>query len=318
MLPFILPVAALLAWGCRSPVDRVYALLLEHEPSERDWAAAVPYRTTARGGRVTLPADQGVDADSVHKATASCHHGTPPPEVWVEIRAFYTPSRLYVQVRWPDPTLDSGPGWRWSGAGWRAEAGGQDGAGILWGGEIEGFRCARACHLEDWRVEGPRSFGDYTMAVPEGWPALDLWEWKAGWGGDRGAADDLSLTRQGRRPDAQGVRFVRNATEEGEPLESPPPEPGVAAPAFLDRGGGRGRTEVTARGVWRDGVWTVTFQRALRPFDPEDIAFLPGRRYWFGLALLDGVAEDHNAVAEPVPLYLVEPGEVNSEREGGP
>ncbi|GAB6063104.1 ethylbenzene dehydrogenase-related protein [Deferrisoma palaeochoriense] len=298
--------AAALAAGCGTPGDRVLALPLDHPPTEGDWAGAVALRVRAVGGRTTRAAGAAVDADTVHKATASCHHGTKTPPVDLEVRAFYTQRDVFVRLVWSDPTPHRGPGWRWDGRGWRREGPGQDGAALLWGAAAEGFTCVRACHLEDFRMAGPRAFADYRMATPAAWGRLDLWEWKAGWGRPGGEADDLSLGPGGREPDAPGDRFVENRVPEGDgPAEAPDPEPGARAPAFLDRADAPGRMEVKAEGRWRRGRWTVTFRRALRGIDPEDVRLVPGGVYPVGIALLDGVNEDHNAVPDPVFLWLV-------------
>ena len=298
---------ALLAAGCRSPTDRVYALPLDGPPTEGDWAGAVAFRAEATGGRTTRADEAAVDADTVHRATASCHHGTRAPPVDVEVRAFYTGDRLYLRLSWTDPTLHTGPGWRWDGRTWTPGAHGQDGAAVLWGPGDPAFRCARACHLVDFRMAGAGALPDYRMATPAPWGALDLWVWKAGWGRVTGVAEDMELGPEGRRPDRPGERFVLNRASGGgdAPLVAPDPEPGAEAPAFLDRGAGPGRTEVSARGRWDRGRWVVTFSRALRGRDPGDVVLEPGGLYRLGLALLDGVSEDHNAVAEPVTLWLV-------------
>ncbi len=309
---------ALLAAGCRPPADRVYALPLDRPPTETDWAGAAALRVQATGGRTTRADETAVDADTVHRATASCHHGTRAPPVDVEIRAFHTGERLYLRVTWTDPTLHTGPGWRWDGRAWVPGAPGQDGAAVLWGPGDPEFRCARACHLVDFRMAGPGTLADYRMAAPPSWGVLDLWVWKAGWGRVAGTADDMGLGPEGREPDRPGKRFVPNRVDDGgqAPLRAPDPEPGAEAPAFLDRGAEPGRTEVSGEGRWDRGRWVVTFSRALRGRDPGDVALEPGGLYRVGLAFLDGVSEDHNAVAAPVMLWLVPRERVSAIRKG--
>ncbi len=266
----------------------------------------MPLRVQAAGGRTTRANEASVDADTVHKATASCHHGTQAPPVDLEVRAFYTPERVYLRLTWSDPTLHRGPGWIWDGSSWRRGPSGQDGVAILWGAGAEGFTCARACHLADFRMAGVRAFADYRMSTPEAWGRLDLWEWKAGWGGLAGVADDLSLGPEGRGPDVPGERFMENRAPDADgPLLAPDPEPGAEAPAFVDRASPSGRTEVEAEGRWVAGRWIVTFSRDLRGTDPGDVVLEPGAVYPVGIALLDGVSEDHTAVAEPVRIWLV-------------
>ncbi len=316
---------ALACAGCGGGPDRLYALPLDHEPTAADWDQAVAFRTEAGGGRTTRPGGADVDGDAVHKATASCHHGAKTPPVRTELRAFYTVDRVYLQLRWADPTRHAGPVWQWEGAGWRTTGRAQDGLGLLWLAGGPEASCASACHLEDWRLAGRQGFSDYAMAASEA-GVLDLWVWKAGWGGPAGAADDGRLTPRGREPDAPGERFVENASRarsggsgvfgpEDAPLEAPPPDPAAWAPGFVERPAPAGRTEVVGRGRWRDGWWEVVLSRPLRGQDPEDVRFDPGREVLVGVALLDGVARDHNAVSAPVRLELVPAGDLAG-REG--
>ncbi len=318
---------ALACAGCGVGPDRLYALPLDHEPKAADWDEAVAFRTEAGGGRTTRPGGGDVDGDAVHKATASCHHGAKTPPVRTELRAFYTSDRVYLQLRWADPTRHDGPVWRWDGSGWRASGRGRDGLGLLWGDGRERFSCASACHLDDWRLAGRQGVSDYTMATAAGDGSLDLWVWKAGWGGPAGAADDRRLTPQGWEPDSPGERFVPNSSRarsngvgvfgpEDAPLETPTAQPEARAPGFVERPAPDGRTEVVGRGRWRDGWWEVVLSRPLRGRDPEDVRFEPGGEVTVGVALLDGVARDHNAVPVAVRMELVPAGDLVRDKTG--
>lgn len=329
----------LLAGGCGMELDKLYALPLDHEPTEADWARAVPIRFTAVGGATSLPGESDVDADSVHKATASCHHGGKTPPIKVEARAFYTPERLYLRFRWGDPTADLGPLWRWSGGRWRASSERQDGLGVLWGDGDPAFNCVRTCHLRDWRMAGKRAFADYAMETREG-SSLDFWVWRAGRGTPAGAAEDAFLSPAGRIGDGQPAVASSGTLRSGgpgsfdrpnsllwregregmfgetdAPLEAPVPEPGAVAVGQVLADSSPGRNEVAGSGVHDSGGWTVTLSRAFTGSDAGDGTFRPGLDYVFGLAVRDGVALDHNAVAVPVRLRLVTLEEMR--RNGG-
>jgi hypothetical protein len=303
--------------GCQADLDRLYVLPLDDPPTEADWEASVGLELLARGGRTSQRSEADVDSDAVHASTASCHHGAEALPVRIKVRAFHTRDRLYLRFEWADPTADRGPSWAWDGTGWRAGDRREDGLGILWGRDAERFSCARACHLEDWRVAGPRAFADYAMASPAGATPLDFWVWRAGRGRIGGMADDGRLGPQGREGDGPGDLFIPNsvrartgadgAFSPGDtPWEAPEPEPGAQAPAYLALPGPAGRIEVSGHGERGRGTWRVTISRALLGTDPEDVRFTPGREYVFGLATLDGVEIDHNAVAGPIRMVLVE------------
>jgi hypothetical protein len=316
----LLLLLALGTWigGCGLEADRLYALPLDRPPTAADWAGAVPLRLEARGGRTSRPGESDVDSDAVHTATASCHHGTGVPTVSVDARAFYTADRLYLRVEWVDPTEDAGPVWAWERGAWRASQGGvgEDGLGVLWGDGAEDFSCVRACHLQDWRMAEPRAFAEYAMVAPEGSAPLDLWVWRAGRGRVGGVAEDAHLGPKGREGDSPGDFDAPNSTnarsggrpyQAGDtPIQAPVPEPGATAPGRVLLPSAPGRTEVASWSHRAEGRWAVVLSRTLRGRDAGDVEFIPGREYRFGLSTLDGVVKDHNAVAGPVRLVLVD------------
>lgn len=310
--------ALLCLLGCGVPQDGVYSLPLAQEPTEADWAAAVPLRVQAVGGRTSRGGLGEVDEDAVHKATASCHHGTQASPVPVEIRAYHTGERLFLRFVWADPTPDLGPSWEWDGAGWRAGGPAQDGLGVLWGESPGAFSCARACHLEDWRMAGPRAIADYRMAAPAGEPPLDFWIWRPGRGTPEGLAEDGRLGPGGWEGDGPGELFGPNSVRAisgkpdafgpgDRPWEAPPPEPGARAPGHRLVISAPGRLEVQAAAHRRRGTWVLTLSRGFTGSDPGDVRFAPGTEAVFGLAVLDGVDKDHVAVPVPIRLVLVDP-----------
>ncbi|MBI5441947.1 MAG: hypothetical protein HY900_12135 [Deltaproteobacteria bacterium] len=317
----------MLGIGCGQRVDRLYALRLDRAPTEAQWEESVALHVTARGGRTSRPGDADVDSDAVHTATASCHHGTGAPPVDIRVRAFYTAECLYLRAEWVDPTEDVGHQWRWDGARWVANLGeGEDGLGILWGPAGRTFSCEQACHLRDWKMEGPRAYADYVMVSPPGTPPLDLWIWRSGRGRVGGMAEDARLTATGRLGDGAGEWFAPNSLRASSsapnafgpgdtPLEAPAPAPGALAPAFRLLPVPSGRSEVEGRGSRGRGTWRVTLSRRLRGLDPDDVAFAPGQELRFGLSTLDGVVKDHNAVSAPIHLVLVDPAALTNPKE---
>jgi len=162
----------------------------------------------------------------------------------------------------------------------------------------------------------PRAFAEYAMASPEGSRPLDLWVWRAGRGRVTGAAEDAHLGPKGREGDSPGDFDAPNSVnarsgsrpfQAGDaPVQAPAAEPGATAPGRVLLSSSPGRTEVEAKSHRTDGRWVVVLSRALRGLDADDVALLPGREVRFGLSTLDGVARDHNAVAGPVRLLLVD------------
>ncbi len=56
------------------------------------------------------------------------------------------------------------------------------------------------------------------------------------------------------------------------------------------------RADVKAKGIWRDGLWTIEFQRALDTSHDDDIPFDPSKSYTLGLSRYEiaGRSEDPN------------------------
>lgn len=310
---------ALFSGGCGVEPDRLVAMPLETAPAEGEWASALALRLYASGGATSIAADTAVDKDSVHKATASCHHGTDAPKVKVEAKAFYTPERLYLRFSWLDPTPDTGPSWVREGEGWKARSVRRDGLGILWGEAGKPFSCTSTCHLRDWRQAGARAFADYGMGAPEG-RAYDFWVWRAGRDRLSGTVEDAVLVADGRRGDADGPFETPNSRRygkggdaeegsfaEGDAPVNAVPSPEGLIPGYFTTSRAPGSLEVEGQGVNAEGRWTLTLSRALKGSDPADAGFTKGGSYFFGLALLDGVVRDHNAVARPIRLELVVP-----------
>ncbi len=322
-------VLALTLWGCRADSDKLYAMKVETPPSVEMWRSAYPLRLEASGGATSLPSESMVDSDSVHKVTASCHHGTGAPTVKVELRAFYTAEKLYLRVKWGDPTPDEGPNWTFADGKYRASGQVRDGLGILWGGPqgegARGFNCMRSCHMDDWRMAGDRGFADYMMRTPDQ-ARLDFWIWRAGRGDGikAGGVEDGYLGPEGKEGDTPGEFEKPNSTlaaQEGcelfgegdQPLVAPEGGPGMTAPGYLIVDDSAGRNEVDAVASHTDGQWVLTLSRDLTPLDLGDVVFTAGVEYQFGLALLDGVALDHNAVNMPVTLVVVDPDRITTE-----
>jgi len=306
--------------GCGVEPDRLYAMKLDAPPTEGDWEKALTLTLSATGGATSLAAEGEVDKDSVHKATASCHHGTGATPVKIRAKAYYTPERLFLRISWSDPTEDLGYAWTRSGGRWKAGSPRRDGLGILWGEPGRDFSCMRSCHLGDWRKAGGRTFADYTMAAPEG-SVQDLWVWRAGRQAPGGSVEDANLTPAGRKGDGEGVFETPNSTiaaaegqkserlfgETDSPARTYGSPPGDWAPGFLVAATAPGRLEVEGAATRSDGLWTLTLSRRLMAFEQGDVPFRPGGEYHFGLAILDGVDRDHNAVGKAVGLKLIEP-----------
>ena len=62
---------------------------------------------------------------------------------------------------------------------------------------------------------------------------------------------------------------------------------GDRIPRYIARTPSGSMADVTAKGSWKDGFWTVEFSRRLSTGDPADVVFMPGRDTYFSLAVFN-------------------------------
>jgi len=73
-------------------------------------------------------------------------------------------------------------------------------------------------------------------------------------------------------------------------------------PGYLSKPPTGSRADVFAKAEWREGLWTIEINRAMRTgHESEDVAFYPDRTYNFAIAIMNGSREIHSGSA---PLVL--------------
>ncbi|PLX98489.1 MAG: hypothetical protein C0623_12505 [Desulfuromonas sp.] len=317
--------------GCREvPVDRLYALQLDHAPTENDWMTALPRQVAVRGGFRNMPSRLGaIDEDTVHTSTASCHHGAALPDpVVVDLRAFYTARDLYIRLSWSDPTRDDHlRQWQYDGKDWSARPGFEDGFGMMWDaqGSFPQFSCSYACHIEDFGVSGANFHARNRMRLARENSLVDLWNWKADRTGRAGFVDDRYLTMKSMEPDVPGDIFHPNSVYaqsgrepfvqgdaplydyDEQPIASAFRLSGSVAPGYLVDPPVAGRADIRATSEYRDGGWTVVLRRALDTGDRRDVVFVPGDEQGvsYGLSIMDNTLDQHYASSTEEKLVLM-------------
>jgi hypothetical protein len=318
------------ACGCaRLDVDAVYAVRLAAPPTEAAWALAVPRLVKAGGGgvhgRQPVLAGLELDTDAVHGASASCHHGPPVTHpVPVEVRSWYTPERVWIDVRWDDPSADRAPrAWRRAAAGgrWEIAPDDEDGVALLWNRTGGRYGCQEACHQRDFTVRSGSLVDVRSMFAAEGAPREEAWVWKPSLGARELFLERTGFTTPSGEPYARinsraaadpalgaESRRARTFAPGDEPLTDGAGRPvagaALEAPAtpWAPSGGGAvdARAERTRRG------WRVVFSRALAPGGGR-AAFAPGERHLFGIAIFDGTSVNHHVVRDTQVFQLVVP-----------
>ena len=71
---------------------------------------------------------------------------------------------------------------------------------------------------------------------------------------------------------------------------------------YTPRQPGGSRADIRAKGVWHKGQWTIEWARPLQTTHDDDIAFVPGGRYLFGVSCYE-MAHDQANPTWSQPLY---------------
>lgn len=200
----------------------------------------------------------------------------------------------------------------------------EDKFAIIWNMSIKGFEqsgCFATCHVG----EAGKTYGNkYTAAAGE---IGDIWHWKGVRTNPVGQVDDqyVDSTRfdpqaspeAGRHSDPKtGGGYTDNVLEGGKPKWALPanrPAPpywildaqkaafddakykaGDEVPGIVVAPFGGDRGDIAARGVYKDGTWTVEIARKLVTGSKVDVQFSPlTRPYYFGVAVFDNAQVRH-------------------------
>lgn len=202
-------------------------------------------------------------------------------DVDVVLRAIYTEDRIYFLVRYADPTEDRlQKPWIWDKG---LEA-------YVMGPQREDTFAFR------WNLEkrdvNLSNFSDDSFHS-------DIWYWKANRTDPAGFADDkldILTDESGRKAqevvsDKGRKRYLMRLSDQGSPAQQKRIftsyqgdlldqfEPAMPTGSLAD---------IAAKGVWKDGFWTIEFGRKLKTgYNDEDVQFNPaaGRPYLFGVSI---------------------------------
>jgi hypothetical protein len=296
------------------------ALPVAGEPSESDWARAIPLDLTVWKGNIHLrPEIVTLDSETSHTSTAACHHGTsnsvPVP---VRLLALYSPKEIFLRAVWEDATSDGAGGlggWvRTADGRWTARVGADDGIAVMWGspGEKQ-FRCQTSCHMVDVGLSGSATLMQMKMIAPSG-KRYDLWRWRGGVTAPFGTADDMVVDNAGKRGDEGQVLPRENRREDGNPARTKPGE--KTAPYYMTEAPRGSEADIVAAGGWKDGRYNVILRRRLVTGNPYDIAFrATAEDIPFSLAVFDYTFREHHVSGESFRLRLAAPARKSKEVE---
>ena len=141
----------------------------------------------------------------------------------------------------------------------------------------------------------------------------DIWFWKACRTDPSGFADDkMDLLNSFEMPKTMKiisksgkVMYLQRLGDTGEPAfkDTLPVEyTGDVVLNFRNQVPTLSRADIKARGIWSDGKWTIEFARALNTGKADDLQFIPGKSYQFGVSRYEIAARAPEATSTQ-PLY---------------
>ncbi len=229
-----------------------------------------------------------------------------------EVKAAFDDTFIYFLVSWADPTEDRlREEWSFDGGSWARSSANEDRLVMSFdiGTPFVPFRtagCSAACHVKE-RLGDTSPAGlayRFEMHTSDAGEKLEVWHWKATRSNPMGFADDQYIDSVRRRSDdatdfvSTNQRSVPDAgaqpafmapggvnvavdylfvADAGEPVAVPfdgaLAQAGARVPGYVHQFAGRPRADVSARGAWRSGRWTVELRRALTTTDSNDVQF---------------------------------------------
>jgi mono/diheme cytochrome c family protein len=221
--------------------------------------------------RVTrLPEDPADPAwDSIDPARITLNPLWPEKDLIyaVAVRALYDGDRLAILCTWKDPVADGAPV------------------------RVQDFQDAVALQFAMAGTPPFLGMGDAKNPV-------NLWQWKAGWQeAIDGSRPDMPDRYASMYADTYFETSYRTAADAGNlfalPQRSPVEDANASGFGTLTAQPASGQN-VSGKGIWRDGAWSVVLVRALRSREPADVIFAVGKPTPVALAVWDGQNRDRN------------------------
>ena len=298
--------------------------------------AAAPNELVAtKKAPASLAADDAAwkDAASILVKTTVIEGSKAKQDVEVKAQALYSDSDVWFRFEWADATESVSRAWEYDGAKWKS-SGNEDRFALYWEiTPIDKFQtrtCAALCHNP---VSDP--IDKWYMITPGLADRADNWHWKAARTNAVGQADDKYLTgvlsdpkdiesaNKGDAKDKGGT--ADNKTKDGtgpEKMQDPSKKPSAGSPFILASEavaldaskfkagdkvarellapwvGSRGDIEV--KGAYAGGKWTVVFHRKLDTGHDDDVKFITGKTYPFGVSVFDNAGGANHTVSGDV------------------
>jgi DMSO reductase family type II enzyme heme b subunit len=185
----------------------------------------------------------------------------------VAVRAVHDGKRVVIHCTWRDPIADGAPV------------------------RVQDFQDALALQFS---LSGNTPF----LGMGDAHNPVNIWQWKAGWQQEMdGNRQDMANAYPAMHVDTYFATSYRTAAEAGNlaSLKHKSPVENATARGFgTFKSRPASAQNVSGKGLWRDGSWSVVFVRDLKSRDAEDVKLVVGQAVPIALAVWDGQNRDRN------------------------
>jgi len=213
----------------------------------------------------------------------------------IKLKAVYNDSRIYFLVQFPDPDESRiHKPWTWNKSDEIYEIGNKREDSFVF----------------KWSLVG----NDIDLSLISGTPhRADIWYWKANRTDPAGYADDKMHTLSESNcqkcttiPQKNGdFLYLQRHSDFGKSaykIKVPMGYEEDEMMQFLNQKPTDSRADIQAKGQWLNGIWTIEFARLLDTGNQDDIKFVKGKKYLFGLSRYEVAGKKPNP-AYSQPLY---------------
>lgn len=225
----------------------------------------------------TMPVVDGIVGDKAWAAAKPIVTRDPVAEVDVNLKVVYDETHIAFLVRFPDASED------------------RQHKTMVWDKQQELYKTGpkrEDAFVFKWSMEPVPV--DLTLSSDRPYKA-DIWYWKAHRTDHAGYADDKNqlyisdpLPHTKRLVSAGGNLFyLKRKGDAGKAAYQAvvyPDYVGDEASRFEQQKPDGSRADIRAKGVWKDGVWTIEFSRLLDTGQSDDVILDPKNTYRFGVS----------------------------------
>jgi len=233
------------------------------------------------------PVIDGLAIDAIWQKALEIRTHDKAADLTVSLKAVYTDTEIFLLVTFPDPDESrTHKSWIWD-KGREIYTVGNDREDIF---------------VVKWAME-PDTL-DLSIYADNSYQA-DIWYWKACRTDGAGFADDKihSFSQKENRDATKTVSrsgktmYLLRTGDEGASayiIDMRSDYGGEILPRFLISQPTGSRADVTAKGHWENGVWTIEFRRDLMTGNRDDVQFNTSQKYLFGISRYEIAGREAN------------------------